>query len=61
MVNYYASDRPFILKFDLFPYKLSISTEKVHKLLIALKFENGHIPWHRALLLKETNKVLKEP
>lgn len=40
MVNYYASDRPFILKFDLFPYKLSISTEKA----IALKFENGHIP-----------------
>lgn len=43
MVNYYASDRPFILKFDLFTYKLSISTGKSPQ-AIALKFENGPIP-----------------
>lgn len=60
MLNYYASDRQFILKFDLFTYKLSISTEKSPQ-AIALKFENGPIPWNRALLFKETNNVLKEP
>lgn len=58
VVNYYASDRPFIIKFDLFTYKLSIRSISY---IIALTFENGPIPLHRALVLKETNKILKEP